>query len=495
MKINAKFKEDKAEKFKADGLSFDDVLLVPSASSVLPTDVKINTKLTKKITLNTPLMSSAMDTVTESALAIALAREGGLGVIHKNLSVEQQAKEVRRVKKSESWFIPDPITLSPNDTLADAKKIVESKGISSFPITDKKKFMGMLTRRDMRFEDREKTKVKDLMTHKAITSTGFTSLDKAKKLMFKNKVEKIPILDKQGRLIGLIALKDIEKSRKFPHSCKDDEGRLCVGAAVSPNDPKRVDALVNSDVDIIVVDTAHGHSKGVIEGVKRIKREYGKVVEVVAGNIVTAKATADLISAGADAVKVGVGPGAICTTRVVTGVGVPQVTAVFNCAQEAAKHGVHVISDGGVKYSGDIAKAIGAGASAVMIGSLFAGTEEAPGYTVFVNGRKYKRYRGMGSIGAMEAGSKSRYFQEKVVDSKKLVPEGIEGIVPYRGTASEIVYQLVGGLRAAMGYCGAKDVESMKKSRFIRISGAGVNESHPHNVTITEEAPNYSQLQ
>ncbi|MFA6048862.1 MAG: IMP dehydrogenase [Candidatus Micrarchaeia archaeon] len=479
-------------KFGKTALSFDDVLLVPAASKVLPPNVDVGTFLTKNIRLNIPLLSSAMDTVTESAMAIALAREGGMGVIHKNLTVERQAEEVERVKKSESWFIPDPVTLSPNDSLATARALVQSKGMSSFPIVDKGVFVGILTGRDMRFEDNINRKVGELMTKKAVVAKERLSLEQAKKLMFEHKVEKIPVVDAKGRLQGLVTLKDIEKSRSFPNSAKDSQGRLRVAAAVSPNELNRVAALVKAGVDVVVVDTAHGHSYKVIDSVREIRKEYGSALQIVAGNVVTAEATEALIAAGADAVKVGVGPGAICTTRIVTGVGVPQITAVHDCAEAARAHGVGVISDGGVKYSGDIAKAIAAGASAVMIGSLFAGTEEAPGYTVFVNGRKYKRYRGMGSLGAMEAGSKARYFQEKVMDTKKLVPEGIEGIVPYRGTVGETVYQLVGGLRSSMGYCGAPSIREMNKAKFVRITSAGMAESHPHSVTITEEAPNYS---
>ncbi len=480
-------------KFGKLSLSFDDVLLVPAASSVLPSDVSVKTRITKSVSLNIPILSSAMDTVTESSLAIALAREGGFGVIHKNLSAQLQAREVERVKKSESWFIHDPITLSPDDSLAKARELVSSKGISSFPILDKNRvFLGILTGRDMRFEDNSARKVGEFMTKQAVVARGPLSLDAAKKLMFEHKVEKIPIVDAKGRLDGLITLKDIEKSRSFPNSAKDSEGRLMVGAAVSPGEDERVAALVKAGVDVVVVDTAHGHSLRVVDYVRALKKQYGTGLDIIAGNVVTSQATEDLISAGADAVKVGVGPGAICTTRIVTGVGVPQITAVHECAEVAQAHGVGVISDGGVKFSGDIAKAIAAGASGVMIGSLFAGTEEAPGYTVFVNGRKFKRYRGMGSISAMEAGSKARYFQEQVVDSRKLVPEGIEGIVPFRGSVAETVYQLVGGLRSAMGYCGAGTIKEMQKAKFVQITGAGLAESHPHSITITEEAPNYS---
>ncbi len=482
-----------SEKFVKTALSFDDVLLVPAASSVLPASVDIKTSLTKKISLNLPLLSSAMDTVTESAFAIALAREGGMGVVHKNLPIERQAEEVARVKKSESWFIHDPVTLKATDTLGTARAISRERGISSFPVVDQQgAFLGILTKRDMRFEENDSRKAGEIMTKNPVVARDVLSLDQAKKLMYEKKVEKLPIVDAKGKLKGLITLKDVEKSRSFPNSAKDSEGRLRVAAAVSPNENDRVSALVKAGADAIVVDTAHGHSSRVVDYVKSLRKDYGKELQIIAGNVVTAEATQALVSAGADCVKVGVGPGAICTTRIVTGVGVPQVTAVFDCSQAAKEMGATTISDGGVKYSGDIAKAIAAGADAVMIGSLFAGTEEAPGYTVFVNGRKYKRYRGMGSIGAMEAGSKARYFQEKVTDSKKFVPEGIEGIVPYRGTVSETAYQLVGGLRSAMGYCGAKDILAMQKAKFVQITAAGMAESHPHSVTITEEAPNYS---
>lgn len=485
--------ENTEDKYDKLALSFDDVLLVPAKSEILPHEADTKTRLTKSIELKIPLLSAAMDTVTESDLAIALAREGGMGIIHKNLSIKDQASEVRRVKKSESWVINDPIILYKDDSLKKALGIVKSKEISSFPVVDKEgRLLGMLTSRDIRFEDNGDSKIGDIMTKELIVAKERLSLDQAKKIMFENKIEKIPIVDKDRGIVGLITMKDIEKSRSFPNSLKDSKGRLRVGAAVSPGEKDRVKALVEAGADVIVVDTAHGHSKGVVDMVKSIRKNYGKGLQIIAGNVVTKEATEDLIKADVDAVKVGVGPGAICTTRIVTGVGVPQITAIADCTRAASKHDIPVISDGGIKFSGDIPKAIAAGADSIMIGSLFAGTEEAPGYTVFTKGRKYKRYRGMGSIGAMEAGSKTRYFQDKVSDPKKFVPEGIEGIVPYRGTVSEIVYQLVGGLRSAMGYCGAKRIQNLKDAKSIRLTASGMKESHPHGLTLTEEAPNYT---
>ena len=485
------------------GLTFDDVLLVPRRSEVLPSEVDLKTKLTKNIVLNIPVMSSAMDTVTESGMAIAIAREGGVGVIHKNMSAEAQAAEVQRVKKSESWVIGDPHTLTPEDTVGKAMDIKQKEKFSSFPIVSDGKLVGIVTNRDLRFRKDPNEKIEKIMTKKLVTLKGWVEQDAAIKIFDKYKIEKIPIVDDSGKLLGLITVKDIEKSRKYPSACKDDRGRLRVGAAIGPRDKERVDALVDADADFLIIDTAHGHSKNVIDAVKRIKKDHS--IDLVAGNVATGEAATDLISAGADAVKVGLGPGAICTTRIIAGVGVPQITAVHQCAEAAEAQGVSVIADGGIKYSGDIAKAIAAGAAfdiakaiaagaaCVMVGSLLAGTEEAPGASVIVNGRKYKKYRGMGSLGAMAEGSKERYAQAHVTETGKLVPEGIEGIVPYRGTVAENVYQLMGGLRSSMGYCGVKNIDEMRKhSEFLEITKASLTESHPHDVTITDEAPNYS---
>ncbi len=471
---------------KKIALTFDDVLLVPKKSNILPSDVDLETRLSKKIKLKIPIMSAAMDTVTESRLAIALAREGGIGIIHRNLSIEDQCREVSKVKRHESWIIRDPITLTPDDTIGRAKEIVNEKNIASFPVVDKEKLVGILTNRDLRLKTDPKERVRNAMTKNPVTISEQARMEDAINIMDKNKIEKLPVVDKQGRIKGLITLRDIEERRKFPNATKDKEGRLLVGAAVGPFDMKRVSELVKNDADIIVVDTAHGHSDNVLKTIRDIKKTYD--VEIIGGNVATEKATEELIAAGADVVKVGIGPASICTTRVVAGAGVPQITAVQDCYSTAKKHSIPVIADGGTKYSGDIAKAIAAGADVVMVGSLLAGTEESPGRVIFVGGRKYKSYRGMGSIGAMENGSRDRYFQT----SKKLVPEGIEGIVPYRGTVAEMVFQLVGGIRSAMGYCGCRNIDQLKnKAEFVRISKAGLTESHPHDVTITEESPNY----
>lgn len=474
-------------KVNKTGLTFDDVLLVPAKSKVLPRDVDTETKLTPNIKLKVPLVSAAMDTVTESKLAIAIAREGGIGIIHRNLSIAKQCEEVRSVKKSESWIIREPITLSPRDKLSKAKEIMQTKDIASFPVIEKGKLVGILTYRDLRFKTDFTEKVKDVMTKKVITISPATSMQKAIKIMDKNKIEKLPIVDSNRKLKGLITVQDIEKSKKFPNASKDKEGRLLVGAAVGVFDFERVKNLIKAGVDVIVIDTAHGHSLNVIKTVKRIKQNYD--VELIAGNVATAQATEDLILAGADGVKVGVGPSAICTTRVITGVGVPQITAIQDCAKMAKKYNIPIIADGGIRYSGDIAKAIAAGANSVMIGSLLAGTEESPSKTVFIGGRKYKSYRGMGSLAAMRI-SADRYFQD--VRREKLVPEGIEGIVPYKGTVAEIIYQLTGGLKSSMGYCGCKNIAELReKSKLIRVTKAGILESHPHDIIITEEAPNY----
>jgi IMP dehydrogenase len=480
-------------KLVKEGITFDDVLLIPQKSTVLPSAVDVKTRLTKKIELNIPLMSASMDTVTESKLAIAIAREGGIGIIHKNMSIANQALEVDKVKRSEQGLIVDPICLSKDDRVSEALKLMEKYQISGIPIIDKdKKLIGILTNRDLRFEDDMNKKIEDVMTVEGlITGKEGISLDEAEKILKRYKIEKLPVVDENGILKGLITIKDIEKSVKYPNRSRDDKNRLLAGAAVGITEDmmERVDALVDAKVDVIVIDTAHGHSRGVMEAVKKVKGKY-KSLQVIAGNVATAEATKELIEAGVDAVKVGIGPGSICTTRVVAGIGVPQMTAIYDCAKEADKYDIPVIADGGIKYSGDIPKAIAAGATVIMIGSLFAGTEESPGETMIYKGRSFKVYRGMGSVGAMAEGSKDRYFQE---DSKKLVPEGIEGRVPYRGKLSETIYQMIGGLRAGMGYCGTADIESLRKNgKFIKISGASLRESHPHDVQITKEAPNYS---
>jgi len=477
-------------KFTKLGLTFDDVLLIPAKSNILPRDVVITTRLTNKIQLNIPLISAGMDTVTDSRLARAMAREGGLGIIHKNMSIEQQASEVDKVKRSEHGVITDPISLSPEHFISDALEIMAKYHISGVPITENGKLVGIITNRDLRFETNYGKPIKDAMTKNGLVTAPIgTTLDEAKKILQQHKVEKLPLVDENFNLKGLITIKDIEKAKQYPNSAKDEQGRLLVGAAVgvSSDTMQRVNALIKAKVDVIVVDTAHGHSQGVLDTVEKIKNSYPDL-QVIAGNVATKEATRDLIAAGADAVKVGIGPGSICTTRIVAGVGVPQLTAVYDCAQEAMKKNIPIIADGGIKFSGDIAKAIAAGADVVMIGSLFAGTEESPGETEIYQGRSYKVYRGMGSLGAMKEGSCDRYFQENV---PKLVPEGVEGRVPYKGPLSETIFQLIGGLRAAMGYCGAKDIEAMKNASFIQQTSSGLKESHPHDIYITKEAPNY----
>lgn len=479
------------ERFLGEALTFDDVLLVPAKSEVLPSEVNTVTNLTKKITLNIPLISAAMDTVTEARLAIALAREGGLGVIHKNMSIQQQALEVDKVKRSEHGVITDPISLGPDNSINEALEIMERYRISGVPITAKGKLVGILTNRDLRFETNFEQPIKNVMTKEnLITAPVGTTIEQAKAILQKHRVEKLPLVDKDYNLKGLITIKDIQKAVQYPNSTKDERGRLRVAAAVGISGTiERAGALVEAGVDLIAIDSAHGHSKNVLTIVRELKKNFPNT-EVMAGNVATAEATVDLIEAGADVVKVGIGPGSICTTRVVAGIGVPQVTAVYNCAQAARKYGVPIVSDGGVKYSGDISKAIAAGADVVMIGSLFAGTEESPGDMEIYQGRSYKVYRGMGSVSAMKQGSKDRYFQE---DQKKLVPEGIEGRVAFKGSLSETAFQLVGGLRAGMGYCGCRTIEEMKtKTKFVRITAAGLRESHPHDIQITKEAPNYS---
>ena len=484
------------EKILAEqGITYDDVLLVPAASSVLPRNVDTSTWLTKRIRLSVPLVSSAMDTVTESAMAIALAREGGIGIIHKNLSVERQAEEVDIVKRSESGMILKPITLSPDASLRDALLLMRKYHISGIPIiTDSGTLAGIITDRDIRFESELDRSVAEIMTKdNVVTAPLGTTLEKAEAILQQNKIEKLPVVDKSGKLRGLITFKDIQKKKRFPHAAKDKDGRLLCGAAlgVAANTMERAEALVKAQVDVVIVDTAHGHSQGVLDMVKKLKREFPKL-EVIAGNIATASGAAALVKAGADAVKVGVGPGSICTTRVIAGVGVPQLSAIMEAVKGVGKGGVPVIADGGIKQTGDIPKALAAGASSVMIGSLFAGLEESPGEKVFLEGRTYKTYRGMGSLSAMAQGAADRYFQDAEEGLQKLVPEGIEGRVPFRGALSETVYQMLGGLRSAMGYTGCASVRDLQeRAQFVRISGAALRESHPHDVTITKEAPNY----
>jgi len=479
-------------KFVKEGLTFDDVLLVPARSEVLPANVNLETQLTKTIKLNAPLMSAGMDTVTESQMAIAMARQGGVGVIHKNLSIEEQATEVDKVKRSEHGVITDPFSLSPNNYVYEADELMAKYRISGVPITENGKLVGIITNRDIRFETNHNKKIYESMTSKnLITAPEGTTLEQAKNIMISHKIEKMPIVDDKMNLKGLITIKDIEKSIMYPDSAKDEQGRLLVGAAVGAGADvmERVAALVKSKVDVVVIDTAHGHSVGVINTVKAIREEYPDL-QLIAGNVATAAATLELIEAGVNAVKVGIGPGAICTTRVVAGIGVPQITAIYDCAEAAKPYGIPIIADGGVKYSGDVTKAIAAGASVVMIGSLFAGCEESPGSIELYQGRKYKSYRGMGSLAAMERGSKDRYFQE---NNKKLVPEGVEGRVPYKGMVADVFYQLIGGLRAGMGYCGTASVAELHMNgQFIKITAAGLRENHPHDITITKESPNYT---
>jgi IMP dehydrogenase len=483
----------KTKKIIGEAITYDDVLLVPAKSSVIPRDVDVSTRLTKNIRLNIPLLSAAMDTVTESEMAIALAREGGIGIIHKNLSIERQAEEVDKVKRSESGMIMNPVTLTADKTVGDVLDLMTKFSVSGIPIVADGKLVGILTNRDLRFQPNRNLKVADVMTStNLITAPLGTTLEEAEVILQKHKIEKLPVVDKAGKLKGLITFKDIQKKKRYPNACKDKHGRLRVGAAVgvTADTIERVEALVKAGVDIVAIDTAHGHSKGVIEMVKRVKSKFS--VDVIAGNVGTAEAVKDLIKAGADCIKIGIGPGSICTTRVVAGVGVPQVTAIMDCASMAHKFSIPVIADGGIKQTGDIAKAIAAGADSIMIGGLFAGLQESPGEKVLYEGRTYKMYRGMGSVDAMKEGSKDRYFQDVEDDVQKLVPEGIEGRVPFKGELSATVYQMVGGLRAAMGYCGAENIAAMKeKAQFMKMSDAGLRESHPHDVLITKEAPNY----
>lgn len=482
-------------KFSKEGLTFDDVLLIPSKSEVLPRDVSLQVELSESVRLNIPIISAGMDTVTESEMAIAMARQGGLGIIHKNMTIDQQAEQVEKVKRSESGVITDPFFLTPEHQVYDAEHLMGKYRISGVPIVnnvEEQRLVGIITNRDLRFIQDYSFKISDVMTKEnLVTAPVGTTLKEAEEILQKYKIEKLPLVNEQGMLKGLITIKDIEKVIEFPNSAKDKQGRLLAGAAVgvTKDTMKRVEALVKANVDVIVVDTAHGHSKGVLDTVKEIRNAYPKLT-IIAGNVATAEATKDLIEAGADVVKVGIGPGSICTTRVVAGVGVPQITAVYDCATEARKHGKAIIADGGIKYSGDIVKALAAGGHAVMLGSMLAGVSESPGETEIYQGRRFKVYRGMGSVAAMEKGSKDRYFQE---ENKKFVPEGIEGRLPYKGPLAETVYQLVGGLRAGMGYCGTKNLEELRNNaQFIKMSGAGLRESHPHDVQITKEAPNYS---
>lgn len=479
-------------RYIGEGLTFDDILLVPAKSEVLPHEVDLSTKLTNKIKLNIPLVSAGMDTVTESKMAIAMAREGGIGIIHKNMSIEEQAKQVDRVKRSEHGVITDPFFLSPFHAVKDALALMEHYHISGVPITDENGLLkGIITNRDIRFEREIDKPIHEVMTSEGLITAGKdVTMDDALAIMAKHKIEKLPLTDDDGHLIGLITIKDIEKSIQYPRSAKDANGRLLAGAAVgiTPDVLERVAALVRAKVDVITIDTAHGHSKGVLDAVRMIKDAYPEL-ELIVGNVATGAATEALIKAGANAVKVGIGPGSICTTRVVAGIGVPQVTAIMNCAEVAQKYGVPIIADGGIKYSGDITKAIAAGGSTVMIGSLFAGTEESPGEEELYEGRRYKVYRGMGSLASMKKGSMDRYFQQ---DARKLVPEGVEGRVAYKGALGDVVFQLMGGLRAGMGYCGAKDIETLKQAEFVRITSASLIESHPHDISITKEAPNYT---
>ena len=484
-----------AEKVKMDGLTFDDVLLIPAYSEVLPREVNLKTKFSRNITLNVPLVSAPMHTVTESGLAIAIAREGGIGVIHKNMSIEEQARQVHAVKRAENGMIYDPVTIKKGSTVADALSMMKEFHIGGIPVVDDdRKLVGIVTNRDLRFESDVNRPVDEVMTSEGLVTTSQTTdLEEAAKILQEHKIEKLPVVDNDGRLVGLVTYKDITKAKDKPFACKDKLGRLRVaaGVGVTADSMQRVDALVAAGVDAIVIDTAHGHSKGVIGVLKDVKAKYPHI-DVVVGNIATGDAARYLVENGADGVKVGIGPGSICTTRIIAGVGVPQLSAVYDVAKALEGTGVPLIADGGIRYSGDIVKALAAGAYSVMLGGMLAGVEESPGDTIIYNGRKYKSYRGMGSLEAMEKGSKDRYFQGNVSDAKKLVPEGIAARVPYKGNLYEVVYQMLGGLRAGMGYCGAKDIDALHGAMFTRITNAGVAESHPHDVAITSEAPNYS---
>ena len=486
---------EKQNKIIGEGLTFDDVLIVPQYSEILPYLVQTKSRFSKNIELNVPLVSAAMDTVTESEMAIAIAQEGGIGVLHKNMSIESQALEVRKVKRSESGMILDPITLEMSAKVGDALHMMKENKIGGIPVVDSdKKLVGIVTNRDLRFEKDLNLSVQQIMTSEHIVTTELTDLENAEKILQENKIEKLPVVNSNNELIGLITFKDIIKNRMRPNACKDKFGRLRVAAAVGVTSDvmDRIKALSNSSVDAVIIDTAHGHSKGVVEILKEVKSEY-KDIDVIVGNIATAEAAKMLIDAGADAVKVGIGPGSICTTRIVAGIGVPQLTAVLDVYSVCSKNNIPLIADGGIRYSGDVVKALVAGASCVMLGSVLAGVEEAPGETIIYEGRKFKTYRGMGSIEAMQKGSKDRYFQSTEIDAKKLVPEGIVGRVPYKGTLSEVAHQIIGGLKSGMGYCGAESIDKLLSARFVKITSSGMAESHPHNVTITRESPNYSR--
>lgn len=483
------------DKMVGEGLTFDDVLLVPAYSEVLPREVNISSHFTRNIVLNTPIVSAAMDTVTESDMAIAMARQGGIGVIHKNMTIEDQALQVKKVKRAENGMIYDPVTISPDGTVGDALRLMKENHIGGIPVVDKDmKILGIVTNRDLRFQRDNSISISEIMTKEGLIVTENPDLQHASEILLKNKIEKLPVVDKSGKLIGLLTYKDITKVKDNPNAAKDSKGRLRVaaGVGVTYNTIERVAALVAAGADAIVIDTAHGHSKGVVNMLKAVKSEF-KDIDVIVGNIATAEAAKMLAAAGADGVKVGIGPGSICTTRIIAGVGYPQLSAVYEVASALKGTGVPMIADGGIRYSGDIVKALAAGADTIMAGGLFAGVEESPGETIIYNGRKFKSYRGMGSLEAMQKGSKDRYFQDMEDDVKKLVPEGIVARVPYKGTLSEVIYQLVGGLRSGMGYCGAKDIQTLKEARFVRITNSGMLESHPHDVSITREAPNYSR--
>ena len=483
------------ERISSEGLTFDDVLLIPSYSEILPRDVSIETKFSRNVTLNTPIVSAAMDTVTESAVAIAIARQGGIGVIHKNMTIEEQAAEVRTVKRAENGMIYDPITIAPDATIGDALDIMRNNKIGGIPvIIEDAKLIGIVTNRDLRFQTDLSKPVKDVMTHDKLVTTENPDLTHAAQILKLNKIEKLPVVDKNGKLVGLLTYKDITKVKDNPRAAKDDKGRLRVaaGVGVTADTIERVDALYEAGVDAIVIDTAHGHSKGVVVKLKEVKAKYPNL-DVIVGNIATGDAAKMLVEAGADGVKVGIGPGSICTTRIIAGVGVPQLSAVFEVAEALKGTNVPLIADGGIRYSGDIVKALAAGANTIMVGGMFAGVEESPGETIIYNGRKFKAYRGMGSLEAMQKGSKDRYFQDVEDDIKKLVPEGIAARVAFKGSLAEVIYQMIGGLRAGMGYCGAKNIETLQKAKFIRITNSAMQESHPHDVAITREAPNYSR--
>jgi len=486
------------EKVISEGLTFDDVLLIPAYSEILPREVELKSKFTRNIVINTPVVSAAMDTVTEYKLAIAIAREGGIGVIHKNMDIDEQARQVISVKRAENGMIFDPVTIMRGKKVADALELMSTFKIGGIPVVDAEGYLvGIVTNRDLRFEKNMDRPIEEVMTSEnLITTTESTNLEKASEILQNHKIEKLPVVDRNGKLIGLVTYKDITKAKDKPLACKDEKGRLRVAAAVgiSGDSMDRIDELVKAQVDALVIDTAHGHTKGVLDMLTRARKKYPDT-EIVAGNIATAEAAIALVKAGADAVKVGIGPGSICTTRIIAGVGVPQLSATYDVARAIRNSGVPIIADGGIRYSGDIVKALAAGAHSVMAGGLFAGVEESPGETILFQGRKFKAYRGMGSIEAMQKGSKDRYFQDMEEDIKKLVPEGIAARVPFKGTLDEVLFQMIGGLRAGMGYCGAKNIEMLQQARFTRISGAGIMESHPHDVTITREAPNYSSRQ